>query len=191
MRPVLIAAGAVLVAIGIARAVAVGEAEGSTYGDVREGWTVDVPSDWNVQAFDDDRWCTFRGYRSAVILTDTDFEFHGPRPGEPDECVGRFILAGFPRDGVALAFQPSGIAIGIGVPDCLEPPIDRETLLKVRVQGSGAVKVGYQYVCAGPRREGPTYVVKTWVGRDAPAAAIAELDRALASFRFLRPPASG
>jgi hypothetical protein len=126
-----------------------------------------------------------------VILTDADFAFHGPGPGDPEECRGRFILAGFPRDGVALAFQPYGIGIGIGVPECIDPPIDRDVLSKVRLQGSGPVKVRYGYVCAGPRSEGPTYVVKTWVGREAPQAAIAELDRAVASFRFLRPPAEG
>ena len=191
MKWVLIAAGLILAAIGFARAVAVGEAEGSRYGDVREGWTLDVPPNWSIQTFDEDRWCAFRGYRSAMILTDADFAFHGPRPDEPEECLGRFILAGFPRDGVALAFQPYGTPIGLFVPECLEPPIARDDLLKVHLQGSGPVKVGYHHVCAGPRREGPTYVVKIWVGRDAPAAAIAELDRALASFRFLRPPASG
>jgi hypothetical protein len=191
VRWVLVVAGVGLVVAGAALAVReTGDDRWSTYGGEHEGWTVDVPPGWDVQVFDDAP-CEYLGYRSAVILTDADFEFHGPRPGEPEECKGRFILSGFPRDGVALAFQPYGIGMGLGRPDCLEAPIDHEDLLKVRLQGSGPVKARYHYVCSDSRRLGPAYLVKTWVGREAPARALAELERVLASFRFLRPPQEG
>lgn len=112
-----------------------GDDRWSTYGSEHDGWTVEVPPGWDVQVFDEEP-CEYLGYRSGVVLTDTDFGFHGPRPGELEECRGRFILAGFPRDGVALAFQPHGVRIGIGTPDCLEPSIEHEDLLKFRLRGS-------------------------------------------------------
>src|SRR5829696_9042343 len=86
--------------------------EWTTFGSERQGWSVDVPPGWATQVFSNDRWCEYLGYRDAVVITGAEFEFHGPRPGEPSECLGRFILAGFPRNAVAFAVQPYGRRIG-------------------------------------------------------------------------------
>jgi hypothetical protein len=193
VRWALVATGIAMVAFGVAAVVdPPAPDDRSAHGGGYEGWMVDVPPGWDVQVLDGER-CEYLGYRSTAILTDADFVFRGPRPGDPEECLGRFILAGFPRGRVALAFQPSGTQIGLFVPECLEAPIALDDLTKVRRQGQGPVKVRFGSVCADPgRREArPAYDVTTWVGRDAPPSAVAELERALASFRFLRPPGDG
>jgi hypothetical protein len=184
VRRAAIAAGILLVVTGGALVVSAGSGSWTVHGGPSEGWTVAVPPGWNAQVFDGDR-CEFRGYRSAVILTNADFSFQGPRPDDPEECFGRFILAGFPRDRVALALQPYGHRFGLLFPTCIHPPVERSALTNGRFDG-GPSKVRYGDICPGSREDGPAYSVRVWIGRAAPASAVAELDRALASFRFLR-----
>jgi hypothetical protein len=159
----------------------------TTSGGERQGWSVEVPPGWTTQVFSNDRWCEFLGYRDAVIVTEGDFEFHSPRPGEPNECLGRFILAGFPRDEVAFAVQPYGVRIGILQPSCIAPPI---ALADLEHAGNedGPVKVRFSYACPEGDDPSPTHVVRGWIGRDASPASRELLERVLASFRFLRAP---
>jgi hypothetical protein len=116
-----------------------------------------------------------------------EFEFHGPRPGEPSECLGRFILAGFPADAVAFAVQPYGRRISVCIPACLEPPIALADLLHGGTEG-GPVKVRFSAACPGRENPFPTHVVRVWVGRGASAGSRELVERVLASFRYLRGP---
>ena len=159
----------------------------TTFGGDRQGWSVDAPPGWTTQVFSNDRWCEFLGYRDAVIVTVGDFEFHGPRPGDPEECLGRFILAGFPRDEVAFAVQPFGQRIGLFQPPCLAPPIALEDLEDGVAKG-GPVNVWFSYACSEGDDPYPTHVLRAWIGRDASPASRELLERILASFRFLRDP---
>jgi len=161
--------------------------EWTTFGGERQGWSVNVPPGWTTQVFSNDRWCEYLGYRDAAVITGAEFEFHGPRPGEPSECLGRFILAGFPRDAVAFAVQPYGRRISVGLPACLEPPIALADLLHGGTEG-GPVKVRFSAACPGGENPFPTHVVRVWVGRDASAGSRELVERVLASFRYLRGP---
>lgn len=186
MRWVLVATGAILVAVGLVRVVYPPASDRwTTHGGEYEGWTVDVPPGWDVQVLDDEP-CGSSGYRSTVILTGADFTFHGPDPGESEECLGRFVLAGFPRDGVALALQPRGSRIGLFAPeDCPGPPLEFADLVSAKV-GQGPYRVKYRCVSAGDGSA--LYMARAWIGRDVSDLSKSRLERALASFRFLRPP---
>jgi hypothetical protein len=164
------------------------EPEGWTaLGGERRGWSVDVPPGWTAQVFSNDRLCGFLGYREALILTDGDFEFHGPRPGEHDECLGRSILAGFPRDDVAFAVQPYGRRIRVIHPLCLAPPIALADL-DHGVKEGGPVNIRFSYAYPEGDDRVPTHVVRVWIGRDASQASRVLLERVLASLQFLRGP---
>lgn len=190
-RRVVTVAAVVLLAGTFVLWLAEREPDGWTrFGGERQGWTVAAPSGWGAQFFTDDRWCEYLGYRDAVVVTGSDFEFHGPRPGEPEECVGRFILADFPRDEVAFAVQPYGQRIGLFQPTCLHPPIALEDMEHGGSPG-GPMKVRFSFTCPEGDDPYPTHVVRAWIGRDASAATREHLERVLASFRFLRDPTSG
>lgn len=156
------------------------------FGGERQGWQVSAPAGWRIQPFTHPE-CRYLGYRDAVVITSTSFVFRGPRPGEPEECFGRFIRAGFPSDGVALAIQPYGLRIGLFAPECESPPVRLTELESAKVRG-GPVRVRFGAACPRTDDPIPTHALRIWIGREATPVEQDLLERALASFHFLRNP---
>jgi hypothetical protein len=155
----------------------------AVYGGQPEGWTVRYPPEWRLQPF---TRCDFIGYRSAIVVTNSDFVFDGPHEGR-DECYGRFFLDGFPEDRVALAFQPYGFRIGLFNP-CEDPktrlPMHWDDLIWTNAIRGGPA-MGFQTVCVG---DVPVYMVRTWTGRSATDTDRRALELVLESIRILRKP---
>lgn len=158
------------------------------FGGERQGWLLGVPPGWRIQPFTHPA-CRYLGYRDAVVITSTSFVFRGPRPGEPEECFGRFIRAGFPSDGVALAIQPYGRRIGLFAPECESPPVGLTELESAKVRG-GPVRVRFGAACPRTDDPVPTQTLRVWIGREATPVEQDLLERALVSFHFLRDPDS-
>jgi len=156
------------------------------FGGERQGWQVSVPPGWRIQPFTHPA-CWYLGYRDAVVITSTSFVFRGPRPGEPEECFGRFIRAGFPSDGVALAIQPYGRRIGLLAPECESPPVGLTELESAKVRG-GPVRVRFGAACPRTDDPVPTHALRVWIGSEATLVEQDLLKRTLASFHFLRNP---
>ena len=126
------------------------------------GWTLAYPPDWRIQRLPA---CPNAPARTGAIVTNTDFEFRNPE-GEAPGCEDRFVLEGFPRDGVALALMPVGNRIGIFVPGS-------ETRFPMswdQLQPTGGIEGGpgasYLGVTVGGSR---VMYVRTWIGPDASA----------------------
>ncbi len=79
------------------------------------GWTLQHPSGWRVQSLPA---CPNAPARVGIIVTDTDFVFRNPS-GQPPACGDRLVLAGFPKNGVAVALEPTGVGLGmlVSTPD--------------------------------------------------------------------------
>jgi hypothetical protein len=140
------------------------------------GWTIQVPPPWRVQALPS---CPNAPERIGVIVTNTDFEFLNPR-GESPQCEDRFVFKGFPSDGVAFAFMPVGIRSGI-----FRQPLD--TVLPLAPQllhRTNGIRGGPSESFLGiwGRRSNLAYV-RRWEGPGASPRDVAALDRMLASFR--------
>lgn len=138
------------------------------------GWTLAYPPEWRVQ---DLPACPNAPARIGAILTNTDFEFRNPE-GEAPGCEDRFVLEGFPSDGVALALMPVGTRIGIFVPASDTPfPMSWDQL-----QPTGGIEGGpdasYLGVTVGGNR---VMFVRTWIGPDAPADAADQLKAVVGS----------
>ena len=141
-----------------------------------DGWTMSVPSSWErtpvTRCFDDG---IVGGVFSSVPFTFTD-----PNGG-PIDCDSRLVLDGYPSDGVAIAMIPVGIRTGSFRPAETSFPLSLGAL----TESSG--------VRGGPRESFTLVVVngnlranlRVYVGPDAPAASVAELDRSVSSLRFL------
>ncbi len=151
-------------------------ADWRTFGSLDEnGWTVQVPPPWRVQELPA---CENAPERIGVVVTNTDFEFISPRGGAP-QCEDRFVFAGFPRDGVALAFHPRGSIIGL-----FEPPADTTLPLTPELLiRSGGIVGGPAHSFQSVVVHGETVgVIRRYVGPEASASDVAALDRMLASF---------
>jgi hypothetical protein len=132
------------------------------------GWTFAYPPDWRIQ---DLPACPNAPERTGAIVTNTDFEFRNPG-GEAPGCEDRFVLEGFPSDGVALALMPVGTRIGIFVPTSDTPfPISWDQL-----QPTGGIEGGPDASYLGVSVGGNQIMfVRTWIGPDAPADAADQL----------------
>jgi hypothetical protein len=132
------------------------------------GWTLSAPSSWREQNLPA---CPNAPARTGVILTTADFEFRNPSGNAPG-CEDRYIFAGFPSDGVALALQPVGLRIG---------PLDggSDTRFPLTLEGlrvSKGIRGGPEERSTGITvDEDMILILRTWVGPTAPAAAIDEL----------------
>ena len=146
----------------------------------KNGWTMQTPPPWNVQELPS---CANAPERIGVIVTNVDFEFRDPR-GEAPQCEDRFVWAGFPRDGVALAFQPRGSIIGVlpTLPQTIFP-ITPDSL--IRTGGiRGGPTMSFDSVVV---RRTTLGVIRRYVGPDADPSDVAALDRMLATFEVRGP----
>jgi hypothetical protein len=139
------------------------------------GWTVQVPPPWRVQELPA---CPNAPERIGVIVTNVDFEFVNPR-GESPRCEDRFVFQGFPSDGVALAFMPVGIRIGIGRGTDTSSSFP---LTPDRLAPTGGIRGGpvesYQSIWVDGDH---VAVVRRWIGPAASTDDVAALDRSLLS----------
>lgn len=132
------------------------------------GWTLRAPSDWRMQ---DLSACPNAPERTGVVLTTADFEFLHPDGLEPG-CQGRFVLAGFPTDGIALALEPVGDFGVFPTP----PPETMFPLSLDRLRPSGGIR-------GGPRESAleitihreMVLILRTWVGPNAPPSDVQRL----------------
>lgn len=139
------------------------------------GWTMQVPPSWRVQELPA---CPNAPERIGVVVTNTDFEFLSPR-GTPPECEDRFVFAGFPRDGVALAFHPRGTFPGFFEPQMdTTLPLAPELLMRTGDIEGGPLHT-FQSVALDREWLG---VIRRFVGPDASVSDVAALDRMLGSF---------
>ncbi len=138
------------------------------------GWTLAYPPDWRFQELPA---CPNAPARTGAIVTNTDFEFRNPG-GEAPGCEDRFVLEGFPRDGVALALMPIGIRVGIFVPTSDTPfPISWDQL-----QPMGGIEGGPDASYLGVTVGGDQIMfVRTWIGPDASADAVDQLKAVVGS----------
>jgi hypothetical protein len=140
------------------------------------GWTIQVPPPWRVQELPA---CSHAPERIGVVVANVDFEFLNPR-GEWPECEDRFLLNGFPEDGVAFAFKPVGTRSGFfRQPFDTVLPLEPEHFHRPNgVVGSPAVS--FIGIWAG--RSNPANV-RRWEGPDASLLDLAALDRMISSLQ--------
>jgi hypothetical protein len=142
------------------------------------GWTIQVPPPWHVLELPA---CRGARKRIGVMVSNVEFEFRDPRGGPPD-CGDRLLFAGFPRDGVALAFMPivgdSIPGYSFQLPDTTLP-LGRDLL----IDGGG--------IRGGPSESFQSiWLNKDWIGTvrrfegpEAIHADVSALDQMLRSFR--------
>jgi hypothetical protein len=141
-------------------------------------WSVGFPPSWHVTSIGQD--CDAFGYSGGVIVSSADFEFRHPSGGL-GECDGRFVMAGFPRDGVGLALQPMGASFG---------PISTraDTALPLTM----AQLIGTESIRGGPaapylviyRNNTPVYRLGAWIGEDATSSDRVRLAEVVSSIIF-------
>src|SRR5205823_13551383 len=141
-------------------------------------WSVAFPRGWHATTIGGH--CSLGGYSGGAIVSNVDFRFRHPSGGL-GQCDGRFVMAGFPRHGVALALQPLGLFEGVLAP---EPetafPLGLSNLI-----GTSSIRGGpsesYMTIWVGGQ---PRYGLRVWFGR---AATLREPDtvlRIVESIRF-------
>jgi hypothetical protein len=153
--------------------------EWRTFGSLEEdGWTVQVPPSWKVQEFCASRLASLD---LGAIVTNVEFEFKD-RDGTALHCGDEtFEWAGFPRGGVAFAFQPyAPVSLARRVP--LTPfPLTPEMLSETGGVG-GAPSESYVLVRL-PGESYPVAHVRRWVGSEASPEDVAALDELLGSLQ--------
>ncbi|MDP9302164.1 MAG: hypothetical protein M3P43_14920 [Actinomycetota bacterium] len=187
----LFASAAVLIVIGGAVAfvldrsasVASDPSTWSLMGGPVQGWSLRAPSSWHITQLSEGESgrCATLGFQDGVIVSSVDFTFHDPTGGS--DCYGRFVLAGFPRTGVGLVLQPTGIRIGLfAPPESTRFPITYDELIHTDAIRGGPVRVSFEDVVI----EGDlVYQVRLWIGRNASAQDRAGIAAVLGSIRFL------
>jgi hypothetical protein len=135
----------------------------------RDGFTLSVPQGWAVTEI---AGCGFGSLRAGTIVSNVPFTFRNPSGGEPG-CSDRLVLAGFPRDGVAVSLTPQGFISGLFIPPATPFPLSID-LLRATHGIKGGPKVSYLSVVVDGESRG---LLNTIVGTDASA----EAHRALAS----------
>ena len=146
------------------------------YGSLEtEGWSLAAPASWTSTPI---RPCEVnRLLRTGVIVTDVDFAFRDPQGGDPS-CEDRFVFEGFPEDGVALSYEPTGIRNGLFPPSPDTPfPLSRQALTTTRSIGGGPAMSYSQIVIDGEL----IAIVRLWIGGGASDAAIDEAEEVLGS----------
>jgi len=125
-----------------------------------DGWTLTVPAGWHTTPI---LPCEVDGRpRTGVIVSNVDFEFRDPGGGAPS-CEDRFVFAGFPADGVALSYEPTGIGTGFFQHERTFLPLALEDLQPTRsIRGGPAMS--YTPIV---RDRGPIAFVRAFVGDSA------------------------
>ena len=154
-------------------------ADWRTFASLEEnGWTIETPTRWRTLALPA---CPGAEERIGVMVTNVEFEFRDPQGGSPD-CGDRLVMAGFPRDGVVLGFQP---IVGDSIPGFIfeEPDTVLPLAPQLLVQ-TGGIRGGPAESYQGIWHDGDWIgTIRRFVGPDASADDIEALDRMLASFR--------
>jgi len=151
-----------------------------TFASLEEnGWTIQVPPPWQVLELPS---CPGAPERTGVMVSNVEFDFHDPQGGSPD-CGERLLFAGFPRDGVALAFMPIvGDALP-GLPFLDQPDTTLPLGPELLVDGGG--------IKGGPAETFQTiWLEEDWIGTvrrfegpEATGTNVSALDRMLRSFQ--------
>jgi len=138
------------------------------------GWHFAYPSRWRAQNLPA---CPTAPSHVGIIVTDTPFAFRNPYGGPP-RCGDRFVLAGFPENGVAIALMPAAFGFGIAAPTFDTPfPIAWDQL-----EPSGGIKGGPAESYLVIRIHGqPAWALRTWIGHEAPRTSVAEAKAVVAS----------
>ena len=148
-----------------------------------QGWSLRAPSSWHItqRSEGESGRCTFLGYQDGAIVSSVDFAFRDPTGG--GDCYGRFVLAGFPRNGVGLVLQPTGIRIGVFTPaENTRFPITLDELTPTDAIRGGTVRVSFEDIVIDGDL---VYQVRLWIGRNASAQDRAGITAVLGSIRFL------
>lgn len=149
-----------------------------TYSGPRTGWSLEYPPEWRVQVISET--CETGGYRGAVAVTSVDFVFRNP-DGRTDDCFGRWVLAGFPADGVAVLVHPAGIRPGLfGREPDTEFPLSFHDLTGTSGIRGGPREYYLPIWIAGEE----VYFLRAWIGTGASEGDVAALRGLVASVTF-------
>jgi hypothetical protein len=135
----------------------------------RDGFTLSVPQGWVVSAIGG---CGFGSLRTGTVVSSVPFTFRNPSGGEPG-CSDRLVLAGFPRDGVAVSLTPQGVIPSLFIPPATPFPLSLDLLRPTRGI-EGGPKASYLSVVVDGEPRG---LLNTFVGSESST----ETRRALAS----------
>ncbi len=143
------------------------------------GWKVSYPGEWRAQL--QPNTCPGASHQEtrAIIVTNTNFVF---RPYSPVGCTvqtfGRWVLAGFPADGVAVGIEPAlPFPLGGREPQLRRLPV---SLSDLRPTGGivGGPKESYGLL---PTSQPPRFEVRVWIGPEATPAEISQVSQVLGS----------
>jgi hypothetical protein len=140
-------------------------------------WTISYPGDWHVETTNR---CSNAPRLAGAVFTNVSFTVRNPQ-GRTPGCEDRFILAGFPRNGVVVALMPVGVLPEIFFPTPATPfPIRMAQFFD-----AGSIAGGFQtrYLPVEIGRDQPL-IVRTWIGPDASAQARADVVRVVGSLRM-------
>jgi hypothetical protein len=145
----------------------------STYNLQTIALTMDYPSDWRLQPFDE--FASTIG-ESGVLVSNTSQEFHHPDLG-PDAYSGRWVMRDLPPDGIVLAIQR--IEGGLLGPEKADSsfPLTRPT--RAMHPRTGEPVELWRPFWFGGR----SLTLRLWVGSEASAKDQAIMDRIIGSIR--------
>jgi hypothetical protein len=129
----------------------------------QEGFTLSVPRGWDVAAIGG---CGFGPLLAGTVVSNVPFTFRNPS-GEEPRCGDRLVLAGFPRDGVAVSLTPQGMRSGLIVARATPFPMSLNLLQPTHGINGGPTMSFLSVIVDGE----VVGLLNTFVGPEAPDGA--------------------
>ncbi len=148
------------------------------------GWRMSYPGNWDAQLQPNPCPGKTKG-PSAIIVTNSNFVFRRTFSACRMGPAHRWVLAGFPRDGVALALEPP-LPLGLTPTHLTMPP----SLSGLHPTGGivGGPKELFGVFPAKANRDQPRFEVRVWIGPEAPPEPVTQLSGILKTIYPPDPP---